>query len=48
MRALLMTLLLIVTAIVLFTSIAGGESGTKRQLEQAGGAFADSLRRLSP
>jgi hypothetical protein len=48
MRSILMALLLLVTAIVLYTAIAEGDSGTLAVLEQSGGAMSDSIRRLDP
>jgi len=48
MRSILMALLLLVTAILLYTAIAGGESGTLAMLDQSAGSMSESIRRLDP
>jgi len=48
MRSILMALLLLVTAVVLYTAIAEGESGTLALLEQSAGSMSESIRRLDP
>ncbi|WP_190287523.1 hypothetical protein [Paenibacillus darwinianus] len=48
MKAILMTVMLLVTAVLLYTSIAEGENGTKAQLGRSGSAMAESIGRLSP
>ncbi len=48
MRSILMALLLLVTAIVLYTAIAEGDAGTLSLMERSAGAMSDSIRRLDP
>lgn len=48
MKAILMTVMLLVTAVLLYNAIAEGEAGTKALLERSGGAIGESIRRLGP
>ncbi|WP_274649130.1 hypothetical protein [Paenibacillus humicola] len=48
MRALLMTMLLVVVVITLYTNITGGDEGTKALLERSGSHMANSIRRMNP
>ncbi|WP_219838779.1 hypothetical protein [Paenibacillus sp. R14(2021)] len=48
MRSLLMTLLLIIVAVLVYTDVTGGEEGTTKQLERSGSHMSDSIRRMSP
>ncbi|QJD84323.1 hypothetical protein [Cohnella herbarum] len=48
MRQLLMTMLLIVTVALLYSSIAQGDGGTREQIETSGGRMADHISRISP
>ena len=43
-----MTVMLLVTAVLLYTAMAEGETGTKARLERSGSAIGESIRRLSP
>jgi len=48
MRQLLMTMLLIVTVALLYTSIVQGDEGTNARISDSGGRMADHLSRISP
>jgi hypothetical protein len=48
MRQLLMTVLLIVTVVLLYTRITQGEEGTHGQITASGREMADSISRISP
>ena len=48
MRALLMSVLLIIVVVMIYTSVTGGEQGTKAQLDRVGSHMSDSIRRMSP
>jgi len=48
MRSLLMTVMLIVVAVVLYSNVTEGDEGTKAQLERTGVHMSDSIRRMSP
>ncbi|NBD24368.1 hypothetical protein [Paenibacillus glycinis] len=48
MRSLLMTLLLIIVAIMVYSEVTGGDDGMNRQLERSGGHMSDGIRRMSP
>lgn len=48
MRQLLMTVLLIMTVVLLYTQIAGGSGGTKDQITSSGYRMADHISRISP
>ncbi|MBM7565275.1 hypothetical protein [Paenibacillus sacheonensis] len=48
MRSLLMTLLLIIVAVMIYSEVTGGEDGMNRQLEQSGHHMGDGIRRMSP
>ncbi|BBH24649.1 hypothetical protein Back11_59940 [Paenibacillus baekrokdamisoli] len=48
MRALLMSLLLIIMVVLIYTNVTGGEQGTKAQLKQSGQHMSDNIRRMSP
>ena len=48
MRALLMTVVLIVAVVVIYSNVTDGEDGTKAQLGRAGSRMSDSIGRMSP
>ncbi|SEO67881.1 hypothetical protein [Paenibacillus sp. OV219] len=48
MRSLLMTMLLIVVVLIIYSNVTGGEKGTKKQLVQAGTHMQDRIRSMSP
>ncbi|PRX57997.1 hypothetical protein B0G52_13722 [Cohnella sp. SGD-V74] len=48
MRQLLMTMLLIVTVVLLYTSFAQGENGANAKITDSGSRMADRLSRISP
>ncbi|MFB9277730.1 hypothetical protein [Cohnella cellulosilytica] len=48
MRQLLMTTLLVITVVLLYTSIAQGDGGTNERITDSGGRMADHLSRISP
>ncbi|CAM3324161.1 MULTISPECIES: hypothetical protein [Paenibacillus] len=48
MRSLLISMLLLVTVILLYTGITGGDDGTKRQVERSGSAIGAYIRQMSP
>ncbi len=48
MRQLLMTTLLVITVVLLYTSIAQGDDGTNARITESGDRMADRLSRISP
>ncbi|REE85380.1 hypothetical protein A8990_112109 [Paenibacillus taihuensis] len=48
MRAILMTMLLIVVVLVIYSNVTGGEKGTKKQLVQAGAHMQERIAGMSP
>ncbi|WP_158453639.1 hypothetical protein [Paenibacillus beijingensis] len=48
MRSILISMLLLVTVITLYLTVASGEGGTKAGLTSYGKAMADSIRNTSP
>ncbi len=48
MRQLLMTMLLIVTVVILYTNIAQGDEGTQGKITSSGDRMADQISRISP
>ena len=48
MRAILMSLLMIVVVIVIYSNVTGGEQGTKEQLRTSGKHMSESIRSMSP
>jgi hypothetical protein len=48
MRQLLMTVLLIVTVVVLYTGITQGEEGTHEQITASGSKMAEHISRINP
>ncbi|WP_182302391.1 hypothetical protein [Cohnella cholangitidis] len=48
MRQLLMTMLLIVTVVLLYSSITQGTGGTDELIQTSGGRMADHISRISP
>jgi hypothetical protein len=48
MRALLMTVLLIVAAVAIYANVTEGDDGTKAQLGRTGSHMSDSIGRMSP
>jgi hypothetical protein len=48
MRQILMTILLIVTVVSLYSSLVQGNGGTKEQIQHSGTAMADEISRISP
>jgi hypothetical protein len=48
MRQLLMTMLMIVTVVLLYTQIAQGNGGTKEQITASGSRMADHISRINP
>jgi len=48
MRSLLITLLLIITAIFIYEGVTGGEGGMNKQVNRSGGAMAEHIRSISP
>ncbi|MBD3921408.1 hypothetical protein H8B09_21745 [Paenibacillus sp. PR3] len=48
MRAILMTVLLLLTVILIYEQVVKGEDGTNNQLEQSGSHIRDSIQRMSP
>ncbi|WP_161793339.1 hypothetical protein [Cohnella kolymensis] len=48
MRQILMTVLLIMTVVLLYTQIAGGNGGTKEQITASGNRMAEQISRISP
>ncbi|MCD9026071.1 hypothetical protein [Cohnella silvisoli] len=48
MRQLLMTVLLIVTVVLLYTRITQGDEGTHGKITSSGGRMADHISRINP
>lgn len=48
MRQLLMTVLLLLTVVGLYTNLANGEGGTKEQLLSSGTRMASKIAKMSP
>lgn len=48
MRALLMSILLIITVVVLYLQLAEGDGGTKAQLAGSGSKMAERIRGMDP
>ncbi|WP_182914346.1 hypothetical protein [Paenibacillus sp. 1011MAR3C5] len=48
MRAILMTLLLIITAVVVYTSVAEGDDGLNEGVGRTGGAMGEYIKGMSP
>lgn len=48
MRALLVCMLLLVTVMIVYSSVALGEDGIRMQTDEAGAAVGDYIRGMSP
>ncbi|CAM4187803.1 hypothetical protein L1N85_11505 [Paenibacillus alkaliterrae] len=48
MRGILAAMLLLITVMVLYQSIAEGDSGMKQQIHGAGGSVSTHIRGMSP
>jgi len=48
MRAILMTILLIITAVVVYTSVAEGDDGLNEGVSRTGGAMGQYMKEMSP
>lgn len=48
MRSILMTLLLIVTAILVYTAVAEGDEGLNESVSRTGGAMGEYIKGMSP
>lgn len=48
MRSILISMLLLVTVVTLYLTVAAGDNGTKAGLANYGRAMADSIRQTSP
>jgi hypothetical protein len=48
MRQLLMTMLMIMTVVYLYTQLAQGDDGTKSHINTSGIRMADHISRMSP
>lgn len=48
MRQLLMTALMIIVVVGLYTSIVGGKGGTKERVTSSGERMADRIARMNP
>lgn len=48
MRAILITTLLLISVVLIYTAVASGDTGMKRQITGAGGAISDHIRQMSP
>ncbi|MFF2890458.1 hypothetical protein [Paenibacillus sp. NPDC057967] len=48
MRAILMTLLLIITAVVVYTAVAEGDDGLNKGVSRTGDAMGEYLKGMSP
>lgn len=41
-------MLLLITVIILYQAVAGGDAGIKQQIDGAGGSVSDRIRGISP
>lgn len=48
MRSLLAAILLLVTIVMIYSGVAEGEQGMKKQLERSGDATSSYIRTMSP
>ncbi|MBW7476419.1 hypothetical protein K0T92_16930 [Paenibacillus oenotherae] len=48
MRAILMSVLFIIVAVVIYANVIEGDEGTKIQVERSGSRMSDSIRSISP
>lgn len=48
MRAILISVLLIIVAIAVYNATIGGEGGMKSQLNQSGNTMNERIRQMSP
>lgn len=48
MRAILMTILLLLTVIAIYEQVVEGEEGTNKQLQESGVHMRGSIQRMSP
>ncbi|MFD0962002.1 hypothetical protein [Paenibacillus chungangensis] len=48
MRSLLISLLLIITVVIVFTAVVEGDEGMKRQLHKSGDAMGEYIRGTNP
>jgi hypothetical protein len=48
MRQLLMTMLMIVTVVLIYTNITQGEEGTRGRISSSGGKMAERISLISP
>lgn len=48
MRAILTSLLLIITVVLIYTSVAEGEGGMKSGMNRTGSAMSDYVKGMSP
>ncbi|GBG11824.1 hypothetical protein PAT3040_06672 [Paenibacillus agaridevorans] len=48
MRALLLSMLLLVTVLLVYSAVAEGEDGMRSQTNEAGASISDYIRGMSP
>ncbi|WP_157265781.1 MULTISPECIES: hypothetical protein [Bacillales] len=48
MRGILVSMLLLITVILLYQSVAEGDGGMKQQIDGAGGSISDHIRGIDP
>lgn len=48
MRAILISLLLIITAVLVYAAVAEGDNGMKSGLNRTGGAMSEYIKGMSP
>lgn len=48
MRQLLMTVMLVLTVVLIYINVAGGNEGTKARLRSSGEGMAGAIARISP
>lgn len=48
MRAILVTVMLIVVAIAIYNATVGGENGTQQQVKDTGGRMNVTIQQISP
>jgi hypothetical protein len=48
MRSILVSVLLLIVVLVMYSNLTEGDQGTKEQVERSGASMSDSIRRMSP
>jgi hypothetical protein len=48
MRSILVTVMLVLTALVIYTSVVAGPAGTRRLIMDGGGRINETIERMEP